>query len=210
MGTRYLFETLRDCGFSDVAWDVITQKSYPGWGYMVAEGATTLWERWEKLAGMGMNSHNHIMFGSVDAWFYRSLGGIIPLAAGWKRVRVAPKTPGSLSHASASQMTPRGRISVSWSRSPWLRGDGSARHASLSPGGGEFRLGVSIPDGVEAEIEIPYAELGQSLTESGVLVWTSSGPESGVLPAGIRCIERRGEILALGAGSGDYEFTMAG
>jgi alpha-L-rhamnosidase len=219
VGVRYLFETLRDCGFSDVAWDVITQKSYPGWGYMVEEGATTLWERWEKLAGMGMNSHNHIMFGSVDAWFYRSLGGIVPLAAGWRRIRVAPKTPGSLSHASASQMTPRGRISVSWSRSPWLKGDGSARHASLCPGGGEFKLSLSIPDGAEVELEIPYADLGREFREGDALVWAGETEVEGVVAAPSRAlcrasgssrgrIERRGDIFAVELGSGDYEFAL--
>ncbi|MHB9152532.1 MAG: alpha-L-rhamnosidase [Spirochaetales bacterium] len=217
VGTRYLFEVLRDAGFADVAWDVITQKSYPGWGYMVAEGATTLWERWEKLAGMGMNSHNHIMFGSVDAWFYRSLGGIIPLEPGWTKVRIAPKTPGKLAHASATQATLRGEISVSWSRSPWLRGDGAARHASETPGSGEFRLWVSIPDGVSASIELPYADFGRELREGGAIVWAAD--ESGAAGTrravarsepceGCESIIKRGEVLAIEAGSGDYAFSF--
>lgn len=220
VGTRYLFEVLRDSGFADVAWDVITQKTYPGWGYMVAEGATTLWERWEKLAGMGMNSHNHIMFGSVDAWFYRSLGGILPLEPGWTKVRVAPKTPGKLTHASVAQETLRGRISVSWSRSPWLRGDGAVRHASETPERGEFRLSVSIPDGVAANIELPYADFGRELREGGTLVWAggvvhgalgtasdSAAAESAACE-GCASIIKRGEILAIEAGSGDYEFAL--
>lgn len=219
VGTRYLFEVLRDTGNSDVAWDVITQESYPGWGYMVTEGATTLWERWEKLAGMGMNSHNHIMFGSVDAWFYRSLGGIIPLEPGWKSVRVAPKTPGTLSHASATQTTPRGKLSVAWSRSPWLRGDGAARHASAQSGnqgsgsgGGEFRLSVSIPDGTTAHIELPYAELGRELREGGRIFWAADGAAldgTGLDSVGaVGTVAKRGDVLTMELGSGDYDFSL--
>ncbi|HWR11725.1 MAG TPA: family 78 glycoside hydrolase catalytic domain [Rectinemataceae bacterium] len=240
VGTRYLFEVLRDTGNSDVAWDVITQTSYPGWGYMVSEGATTLWERWEKLAGMGMNSHNHIMFGSVDAWFYRSLGGIIPLEPGWTNVRVAPKTPGSLTHASATRMTPRGKLSAAWSRSPWLRGDGAERHASArassqakacdggssgglggagsssgagSAGGGEFRLALSVPDGTKVHVELPYAELGRELREGGRILWSSDGiypDDAGSVEAVFDdAVVRRGDILAVGVGSGDYEFLLS-
>jgi alpha-L-rhamnosidase len=82
IGTRYLLEVLSEYGHFDVAYKTATQKSYPSWGYMVAEGATTLWERWEKLTGQSMNSHNHIMFGSIDAWFYKYLGGLAPLKPG--------------------------------------------------------------------------------------------------------------------------------
>ncbi len=229
VGTRYLFEALRDAGHADVAWNVITQKSYPGWGYMIAEGATTLWERWEKLAGMGMNSHNHIMFGSVDAWFYRGAAGIIPLEPAWKSVLVAPKTVGGLAHAAATQATPRGPISVSWSRSPWLSGDGAKTPAADAAGrsaerggrGGEFRLSVSIPDGTAARIVLPYADRARALAEGGRAVWSETAaaggpaaasapvPAAPALPEGLGCIERRGSVFEVEAGSGDYEFALS-
>jgi alpha-L-rhamnosidase len=60
---------------------------------MIREGATTLWERWEKMTGGGMNSHNHIMLGSVDAWFYKALAGIRCLEPGWRRIRIQPFIP---------------------------------------------------------------------------------------------------------------------
>lgn len=67
LGTRYLLDVLTENGRADTAFRVATQESYPGWGYMVREGATTLWERWESITGGGMNSHNHITLGSIDA-----------------------------------------------------------------------------------------------------------------------------------------------
>jgi alpha-L-rhamnosidase len=190
---------------------------------MIAEGATTLWERWEKLAGMGMNSHNHIMFGSVDAWFYRGAAGIIPLEPAWRSVLVAPKTVGGLAHAAATQATPRGPISASWSRSPWLLGDGvKARDAGADGRGGEFRLSVSIPDGTAARIVLPYADRARALTESGRTVCCGGAAAAGgpaaagapvsplsALPEGLARIERRGAVFEIEAGSGDYEFALS-
>jgi len=199
------------------------QKSYPGWGYMIAEGATTLWERWEKLAGMGMNSHNHIMFGSVDAWFYRGAAGILPLEPAWKSVLVAPKTVGKLSHAAATQATPRGPVSVSWSRSPWLSGDGAKvrgagadGRAAASERGGEFRLSVSIPDGTAARIVLPYADRARALSEGGrdilgcvAAANGGSATAGSAPPEGLGRIERRGAAFEVEAGSGDYEFALS-
>ncbi len=208
VGTRYLFEVLTDCGYADIAWDVVTQKSYPSWGYMIAEGATTLWERWEKLAGVGMNSHNHIMFGSVDAWFYGGLAGLTPLAPGWSKFRVAPKTPRRLSHVSASRMTPRGNIAISWSRSPWLSGDGAVSHATSASQGGWFELHLVVPDGTEALVELPYADLGRELKEGTTPLWAKE--HAGFLrpPEGIVSVELRGDIFVVKARSGDYEFVV--
>jgi alpha-L-rhamnosidase len=74
--TKYLFEVLSQEGHGETAFKMAAQKTYPSWGYMLENGATTLWERWELLTGTGMNSHNHPMLGAVDAWFYRWVAGI--------------------------------------------------------------------------------------------------------------------------------------
>lgn len=138
VGTRYIFEVLREHGMADIAYKMITQKSYPSWGYMIDNGATTVWERWEVLRGLGMNSHNHLMLGTVDAWFYRTIAGIIPVEAGWKTIRIAPHLFGGMTHASASVDTVNGRVS-----SVWQRVDG------------ELKLEVEIPVGSTAVIYIP-------------------------------------------------------
>ncbi|MHA1280659.1 MAG: family 78 glycoside hydrolase catalytic domain, partial [Candidatus Helarchaeota archaeon] len=116
IGTRYLFEVLSKIGRDDVAYKIITQESYPSWGYMIKEGATTLWERWEKLGEGGMNSHNHIMLGSIDTWFYKTLAGIRAAEPGWKRLEIKPYINNELTHVSASLNTYRGYISVSWEK----------------------------------------------------------------------------------------------
>ncbi|MCK7480621.1 MAG: hypothetical protein M0C28_27885 [Candidatus Moduliflexus flocculans] len=111
-----MLDVLTRNGQGEAAFRVATQKSYPGWGYMIAEGATTLWERWEKLGGHAMNSQNHIMLGSVDAWFYRVLAGLSPALPGWKKVRIRPHVLGDLTFVEASLETVAGRIGSAWKR----------------------------------------------------------------------------------------------
>ena len=79
IGTAQLFPLLSDNGYHDLAVELITSITYPSYGYMFNnpyENATTLWELWNSpWEGPGMNSRNHIMFGSVGAWFYSHLAG---------------------------------------------------------------------------------------------------------------------------------------
>jgi alpha-L-rhamnosidase len=115
-GTKYLLEQLTRWGHQEKAFIIATQESYPGWLYMLREGATTLWERWEHITCEGMNSHNHIMLGSIDQWFYEKVAGIMPMAAGWREIGFAPARFSKLTFASASVETPYGEAALSWER----------------------------------------------------------------------------------------------
>ena len=70
--------TLSDNGRPDLALTIATQKTYPGWGYMVEKGATTVWELWNgDTADPAMNSGNHVMqIGDLGVWMYEYLAGI--------------------------------------------------------------------------------------------------------------------------------------
>ncbi|UJR07843.1 hypothetical protein I4U23_012126 [Adineta vaga] len=80
IGTAFLYPLLSDNGHHNLALQLITSITYPSFGYMFNnpyENATTLWELWNTpFEGPGMNSRDHIMFGSVGAWFYSHLAGI--------------------------------------------------------------------------------------------------------------------------------------
>ncbi len=130
--TKYLLEVLTDAGRADVAYGIVTQESYPSWGYMLANGATTLWERWELETGGGMNSHNHPMLGSVGAWFYRALAGITvdPAGPGFARFSVRPHVVGDLIQARASLQTIRGLVASEWE----LDGDRLTMRVVVPPG----------------------------------------------------------------------------
>ena len=111
-GTKFLFDILIEYGFEDVAWTVLNQKTYPSYGYMIKNGATTLWESWENEKC----SHNHPMFGSIDAWFYRILVGICPdpEKPGFEKIIIEPHILKNIHWVKASIKTIRGVISVNW------------------------------------------------------------------------------------------------
>jgi len=61
LGTQYILPTLSEYGRHDMAYEMINLKTYPSWGYMVEQGATTIWELWNSDTERpeGMNSRNH-------------------------------------------------------------------------------------------------------------------------------------------------------
>jgi alpha-L-rhamnosidase len=189
LGTRYLLDVLTANGAGETAFRVAGQKSYPGWGYMIAEGATTLWERWEKLGGHAMNSQNHIMLGSVDAWFYRTLAGLTPLRPGWKAVRVKPHVLGGLTSVEARIETVSGLVSAAWTR--------SERALTLT---------VTLPVGASGEVHVPLLWPGAPISESGRPLWRAgraAGEAEGIELAG-----DDGKWAAFKVGSGTYRFEM--
>ncbi len=111
LGTKHLMRVLSDSGRSDVAYAIASKTTFPSWGYMVEQGASTLWERWD-----GLDSRNHIMFGDISAWFYEYLAGIQPdeKAPGFKHFFVKPFLPDTLDSVKASHRSPYGLIESSW------------------------------------------------------------------------------------------------
>ena len=116
--TKYLLEMLTEYGYVDVTYKIASQTSYPSWGFMLENGATTLWERWEFLTGDAMNSHNHPMMGSVGSWFYKYLLGIVPEFEhpGFEEFCVKPYMPKGLAFAKGSLETVKGLVKVSWKK----------------------------------------------------------------------------------------------
>ncbi|WP_288317767.1 family 78 glycoside hydrolase catalytic domain [Xylanibacter caecicola] len=78
IGVQWLMHTLTDMERTDVAWLLATNKSYPSWGYMAENGATTIWELWNgDKANPWMNSGNHVMLlGDLISWLYEDVAGI--------------------------------------------------------------------------------------------------------------------------------------
>lgn len=109
LGTKYLLETLSDCGLTDVAYRAMTQTDYPSFGHWIAQGATVTWEQWD-----GQNSHNHPMFGSGLTWFYRRLAGVEADESqpGYRHFVVRPHLLPDLPEVRYSKQTPYGRLSV--------------------------------------------------------------------------------------------------
>lgn len=192
LGTRYLLDVLSEVGFGYVAYRVATKKTYPGWGYMVEEGATTLWERWENITGSGMNSHNHIMLGSVDAWFYRTVAGLTCASPGWRRIRFRPPRFDGLDSAEAAVNTVRGEVLLSWRRRT-----------------GTFEMTAIVPVGTEAEVHVPVMGEDCVVQESERTIWQRGTPIPDASPH-LSCRGREGGYLVLMCPSGYYRFEVSG
>ena len=115
-GTQYLFEVLSAHGNAALAGQVLTHKEYPGYFYMMANGATTLWEHWVLRQCLNVHSNCHPMFGSFEQWFLRHVLGICVTedAIGCDKVRLSPHAVAGITWASGWLDTPRGRLSLSW------------------------------------------------------------------------------------------------
>lgn len=152
VGAQWLMRTLSDHGQAELAYTIATQKTYPGWGYMVEKGATTIWELWNgDTADPAMNSGNHVMqIGDLGVWLYEYLAGIRPDAEkpGFAHVIVKPYTVSGLTHVKATHESPYGAIASSWTRSA-----------------GTLTLKVTVPPNTTATIYVP----GMAATEAGGL-----------------------------------------
>lgn len=114
LGTKFMFEELSRAGEIDLAYAVATQRDFPGWGWMLKNGATTLWEHW--ASSDNTFSHNHPMFGSISQWMIQWLGGIQPAedAEGFDQILLAPRVPKGLDWVKSSYESARGRIVSEW------------------------------------------------------------------------------------------------
>jgi alpha-L-rhamnosidase len=194
IGTKYIMELLTRTGNADLAYDIAVKTDYPSWGYMIANGATTLWELWQKREGSSMNSHNHPMFGSVGAWLYKALAGInlAPGTTGFERILIQPQIVRDLTHASGSTMTVRGEVACAWSRTER-----------------SVRIEVTIPAGSEAEVVIPKLGIRNvKVTEGSQTIWTDDKYIVGA--AGVTGAEDKDGAIRIKTGGGRYVFVLEG
>ncbi|HPS01425.1 MAG TPA: family 78 glycoside hydrolase catalytic domain [Candidatus Sumerlaeota bacterium] len=182
-GTRMSLMALSDLGRADVAYTMVGQKTFPGWGFMFEKGATTLWEHME--FSDNVYSHNHPMFGSVSEWFYRHVAGIAPApdAVGFDRIVIAPKPGGGLTWATGVYRSVRGRVRCHWER-------------AASDGGDKLKMEVEIPANTVAEIHVP-ARSASDVREGG---------QPAEKAAGLKFLRQEGGAAVYRAGSGRYAF----
>ncbi len=144
IGTPYLLFALSDNGYHETACRVLMNREFPGWLYEVDMGATTIWERWNSLLPDGtpnpdgMNSYNHYAYGSVMEFVYRRIAGIEATAAGFQKIRIAPKPCKDLDKVIAEYESIQGKIVSGYERKD-----------------GEIFYYVEIPKGIETKIILP-------------------------------------------------------
>jgi hypothetical protein len=138
VGHVYFIRALAQAGRSDVLHRVYARTGLGSYGGILAKGLTSMPETWDAMMD-GYQSLNHCMLGHVVEWLYGYVGGIrqAPGSVGWRDVVIGPN-PGPLTSCEVSLITPRGKVSVSWT----IRD-------------GKFRLETSVPRGVAARAVLP-------------------------------------------------------
>lgn len=184
IGSQWLMRGLSDHARPEIAYQLAATKTYPGWGYMAENGATTIWELWNgNTADPQMNSQNHVMLlGDLLTWLYEGLAGIRTdeQAPGFKKLRMKPQAVDGLKYVNASYESVYGSVKSEWKNSI-----------------DRFEWHISLPANTSAEIYLPaYAQ--QDITEGGK-------PLRQVAGVSFLRIEGRNAVLAIG--SGDYHFV---
>ena len=134
-GTRFFFEVLSANGLHEMAYEAMNKRTFPGYGWWIEQGATTMWEHWD-----GSGSLNHPMFGGGIAWFYRVLAGMKadPDLPGYRHIIYQPHPAEDISFASYSNLTPYGSAGVKWEKKE-----------------DQFIMEVSVPVGSAATVYVP-------------------------------------------------------
>jgi alpha-L-rhamnosidase len=154
VGGQYLCRVLTDGGRPDLVYTIASQKTYPGWGYMIENGATTIWELWNgNTADPTMNSGNHVMLiGDYVVWLYEDLAGIKsdPDHPGFKHILMKPTPVGDLTFVKATHESPYGLIASEWRRA-----------------GKKFDWRIEIPANTTATVYVP-AMSPETVSANGV------------------------------------------
>jgi alpha-L-rhamnosidase len=184
IGMQWLMEVLTETGHTEVALSIATRTKRPSWGYMIAQGATTIWERYDmNTRDPGMNSEALlIQTGDVVTWFYEALAGINydPAHPGFKNVVLHPRVVPGLTFARATLDSPQGKIVSDWQTR-----------------GGEFHWHIVVPPNATATVYMP-TKVPDTVREGGKPAASADG---------VRFVRSEDNEAVYEVGSGSYEFT---
>ena len=162
LGLSYLNPILSDTGYSSVAYKLLEQKEYPSWLYSVTTGSTTIWESWYALRvyddGSSIangESFNHFSYGAVAEWMFRYMLGIErdESSVAYKRFVLKPEFGGSITSASGSYNSVRGKIESAW---------------TLDKDSGDFTYNAAVPANTTATLYLPVLNNNTAVYESSV------------------------------------------
>ncbi len=179
LGSKAILNALSENGHADAAYKVASQETYPSWGWWIVNGANTFYENWDIEAKRDL-SLNHIMFGEINAWFYKALGGIKPDPEnpGFKNVLLQPNFVDGLEHFLAEHDGPYGKIVSSWKKE-----------------GDKVTYSVKIPANSSATI----------ILDQEIISINGQSPENA---EGIQILEKDPQRNVLKIESGDFELVI--
>jgi len=156
LGVRHLCPVLSDNGAADLGVDLLLKDTYPSWGFSIAQGATTIWERWDGwtpekgFQSVNMNSFNHYAYGAVGEWIWARIAGIdwSESGPGYREISLRPIFDQRLGHCRASYRAHVGTVSSHWTMDD---DDTVDWHITVPP---NCRGRIGLPDGW-ASAEMP-------------------------------------------------------
>ena len=187
LGTPFICHVLTKFGYTDVAYDLLLQETYPSWLYPVKMGATTIWERWDgqktdsTFQDPGMNSFNHYAYGAIGDWIYRVSAGIETTVPGYKHLLIQPHLTRRIDFSKAAFESPYGKVSSGWERKD-----------------GKVFISIIIPANTTATIILPVKSADKAL-EGGKALSSNLN---------LTNIITRDENVIIESGSGEYHFEL--
>lgn len=140
-GVKFVLPVLYDNGYSDVAYKVLTQKTYPSWCFWLENGADTAWESWETTT----RSQDHYFLGSYDEVFFTHFAGIKDVEDGYKSFTIAPQLDCGLEYVNVSLKTPFGKLACHWI----INDDNTISVKVVIPEGASARVILSAKEKIE-------------------------------------------------------------
>jgi alpha-L-rhamnosidase len=168
LGTPLVMPALSDTGHHELACRLLRQDTYPSWLFEVANGATSIWERWNGWTPdrgfypPRMNSFNHYAFGAVGDWMYRYLAGLQPVKPGYKRTEIRPRPGGGFTSARAAHTSLYGEHVSGW------------RLAD-----GELQVEVQVPANTSASVVLPVRDDARVVMDDAPVDSAALGREAG-------------------------------
>lgn len=150
IGLPAIVRVLSEAEEHEAIYRFVTQTDGPGYGQMVADGATALLEHWTGMRTR--NSSNHFMLGAIGTWFISSVAGLRQARddIGWRRAIVSPRPLDAVPSAAFTFDSPAGRYTASWE----LAGD-------------RLSMELTVPVGAEVDLVPPTGYPGQAQTLHG-------------------------------------------
>jgi len=183
-----IIRVLHNTGHDDVLYKWATSTAYPSYGYILAQGATTMTETWNLNPS---ESQDHHFLGGLDAWLTSGLAGIGQAAGtvGFSSPVIKPSVLGTTSSVTGDYTSAYGTISDSWS----LAGPSS------DPTG--LTMKTAIPVSSPGTVEIPRLASSRVILEDGHVIWSDGKPAAGVTAT------VDGDYIAVSNITGTHTFT---
>ncbi len=120
---------------TDLFYNMLKKREYPGYLFMVDNGATTTWEHWS-----GDRSRIHNCYNGIGSWFYQAVGGIRPDEnfPAYKEFFLDPQIPEGVKWAKTTKETPYGSIAFNWAFE-----------------NNQLKMTIDVPVGCKAKVVLP-------------------------------------------------------